>query len=401
MNDKTGCVNAYLNLSVNPSGNVSPCCMSGYRYKTESGKKTLDKGSILDFWNSKSHDELIDRLNSGEYVKECEFCWQEEKAGKESKRIRDNREFQNIKLEKSMLPVVLDLSMGNLCNIKCRICSPVHSTPWAAEEKKLHSKLNFLLTDDTSTKSFDYNNDYFWKDIIELLPNVKKYDFAGGEPFFIEKHWDIVNAAVEGGWSKHQHIHYNTNGTIFPENYIHLLDEFNVVDIQISSDGLREKFEYMRHPAKWDKVENNLELLIQAKEKSKTNWLLGACISVSAFNVYDIFETFEHYAEKNLRIYINLVHDHRGTRILPLKLKQEIINKLRSRESKFNPVQWHKEREMICRHLENTQFDVHDWKEFWKEIEVRDKFRKESFYKTFTEYTDLIKKLGLIPYVEK
>ena len=38
-----------------------------------------------------------------------------------------------------------------------------------------------------------------------------------------------------------------------------------------------------------------------------------------------------------------------------------------------------------------TEYNEHDWNEFWREIKVRDKFRNESFAKTFPEYYNLIK----------
>lgn len=395
-----GCVNAYLNLNVRTDGSVSPCCMSKVKYETDSGSKKVSKDSILNFWNSKSRYEFIEKMNAGEKVTECDACWDEERAGKESKRIRDNKTFENTDLYRDMLPLVVDLSMGNLCNIKCRICSPNSSTPMAAEEEKLHYKLKekdlyIRLIDDSYKGNFDYDNDYFWKDIIKIIPNVQKYDFAGGEPFFIEKHWSIVQAAVDNGWSKNQHIHYNTNGTIFPEKYMHLLEEFKIVDIQISSDGVGEKFEYMRHPAKWEKVESNIDKFIEAKNKSDVIWYLSACISISAFNVYDFFETFEHYASKGLGIYINVVHDHHGIRILPDNVRNIIIDKLMSKESKYNPKQWHKERDMICNHLKSTKHDKQDWKNFVGEIAVRDNHRKESYSKTFPEFYQILNNLGV------
>jgi len=394
--NNTGCVNAYLNLNVRTGGTVSPCCMSHYEYKTDSGATSLNKESILKFWNSKSRETFIELMDSGEQIPECSACWNEEQSGKESKRLRDNKNFKDTKLDKSMLPLVLDLSMGNLCNIKCRICSPKHSTPWVAEVEKLNPGSIPKLFFRTLTESFDYNNDYFWKDIATLLPNVIKYDFAGGEPFFIEKHWDIVKSAVENNWSKSQHIHYNTNGTIFPIKYISLLEEFRIVDIQISTDGVGKKFEYMRNPAKWSKVENNIQMFLNAKAESKTTWLLGVCISISAFNVYDFFETFEHYASKGLGIYINVVHDHHGIRVLPPKVKEHIIEHLMNFESTHNPKQWITERNMICNHLKSVSFVKHDWDMFLKELHERDKFRNESFPDTFPEYYKMIKNNGAL-----
>lgn len=394
MKSKTFCVNPYLNLSVHPRGVIKPCCMSDAAYKTDSGKTTLNEASILEFWNSKDRQNLIRDLNNGMPVKDCDRCWQEELAGKESKRIRDNKNYENVQLAEDMLPVVVDLSMGNLCNLKCRICAPTHSTPWMIEEAQIYfpqDKQQYLQQPrwKIAKESFDHDNEYFWKDILQLLPNVKKFDFAGGEPFYIDKHWDIIQTCVDNGWSKNQHIHYNTNGTIYPEKYMHLLEEFGFVDIQVSSDGVGKKFEYMRHPADWNTSEETINKLINAKNNSKTSWLLSACISVSAFNVYDFFETFEHYANKGIGVYVNVVHDHHGTRVLPRELRSIVIEKLQSRKSIH--AQWTKECDMICRHLENAPYNEHDWKNFYTELEMRDKIRNESYQETFPEFYEYMR----------
>lgn len=391
MESKSWCVNPYVNLSVQPNGTTKACCMSTLEFTTDDNKKFLNQDSILNFWNSNSRKKMISDLSNGIQIPECSACWKEESAGKDSKRIRDNKLYKDRIVDNNTLPIVMDLSMGNLCNIKCRICSPRHSTPWLVEQAKVSNPDNpkeyiHLKQWDTFKESFDYTNDYFWNDIEQLLPNVEKFDFAGGEPFYIEKHWDIVKKCVDNGWSKSQHIHYNTNGTIFPEKYMHLLEEFKIVDIQISSDGVGDKFEFMRHPAKWDAVESNIDKFIKARDASSAQWYLSACISISAFNVYDFFETFEHYAAKGIGIYINIVHDHRGTRILPDALKKIVIDKLKSCESKYLPRQWIEERDMICKHLENSQYNEHDWLEWLKEIAVRDKLRNESYAKTFSEF---------------
>ena len=396
MTNNTRCVNPYLNISVQPNGTVKSCCMSNLDFKTNSGKKFLNEASILEFWNSDSRKKMIADLNNGIQIPECSACWKEEAAGKDSKRLRDNRTYEAVELAADMLPVVVDLSMGNLCNIKCRICSPWHSTPWVMERAKIVSPgnpkeyINHIKW--TSFKeSFSYENDNFWKDIVKLLPRAERFDFAGGEPFYIEKHWDIVKMCAENGWSKNQHIHYNTNGTIFPEKYIDLLDQFKIVDIQVSTDGVADKFEYLRHPAKWEVSEDTIDKLRAVKETAKSEWIIGVCVSISAFNVFDFFETFEHYAAKDVQIYINLVHDHHGVRVLPLELKKLIVERLHSFESKYKTKQWQRERDMICKHLENAEYNDHDWKEFWRELKQIDELRNESFEETFPEYFAVMK----------
>jgi hypothetical protein len=240
-------------------------------------------------------------------------------------------------------------------------------------------------------ESFKESNQNFWKDILELIPSAEKIDFAGGEPFYIEKHWDLVKMCVENGWSKNQRIHYNTNGTIFPEKHIHLLEQFKIVDIQVSSDGLYNKFEYLRHGAKWDQVEKVIDQFLAEKAKAKTTWLVGVCLSLSMFNVLDFFEMYEYYAAKGLRVFVNIVHDHRGLSSLPKPVKSVIINKFINTESKYNIPQWRENRSMIVNHISSVEYSEQNWKDAWAEIKIRDKKRKESFENTFPEFYSLLK----------
>ena len=391
-----GCVNAYMNLSIHPTGGVRPCCMSDKFLTTDTGETSLDKASIKDFWYSKDRKDFADALDSGERIVDCTACWQEEDAGKESKRIRDNREYKDRTFDFESLPVVLDLSMGNLCNLKCRICSPRHSTPWLREEAAIHSPKDikgymkqpkWLI----AKESFEQTNDFVWEDIKELLEHAERFDFAGGEPFYIPAHWKMIEHSVTQGFSKNQYLHYNTNGTIYPTKYIDLLDKFKTVDIQISSDGIGKKFDYLRHGSPFELCEENIDKFLEARDNAKTTWYIGACLSVSAFNVFDFFETYEHYAAKGLRMYVNTVHDHHGVRIIPAELKQKLIKRLEATESKYDVHDWTRQRDMICNLLRNTEYNEHDWNNFWKEIRLRDKVRNESFEETFPEYYNLAK----------
>jgi len=396
----TKCVNAYMNLSIHPSGAIRPCCLTDKYLTTNEGHTRLNEASIKDFWFSNSRKDFADQLEKGMRIPECITCWKEEDAGKESKRIRDNKKYQERELDLSFksLPIVLDLSMGNLCNIKCRICAPTHSTPWLQEEAELQSPNDvkgFMKQDKfrIGTESFHKDNKFVWEDIKELLEYAEHFDFAGGEPFYIESHWKILKYCVDNGYSHNQVVHYNTNGTIFPDKQINILNKFKVIDIQVSSDGVGPKFEYLRHGANWDKSEEVIDNFLKEKEKNETEWLVGACLSLSAFNAFDFFETYEHYAAKGLRMYINTVHDHRGVRILPWEIKSQLIEKISQTKSKHDPMDWKKQKDMICALLKNSKnsFCNIAWTNWCKEIKMRDKFRNESFEKTFPEYFYMLK----------
>jgi len=392
----TRCVNPYLNLTIHPSGKVKVCCMSHKWLTTDSGETTLNNASLLDFWNSKDRKRFIKQLESKIQVPECKACWTEEAAGKDSKRLRDNAAYKHIPHDEQSFPIVLDLGMGNLCNLKCRICSAVHSTPMLAEEAEMlqpNDVVGYMNQDKfrITRESFDPNNSYVWEDIKPFLKNAMRFDFSGGEPFYIDSHWRIIDHCVENDYAKEQIVHYNTNGSIFPQKHIHKLDKFKLVDIQISSDGIGKQFEYLRSGVSFELSEQNIDKFLERKKESKTNWLLGACLSVSAFNVFDFFETYEHYTAKGLGVYVNFVHDNGGIRVLPTEVKNHLIDKLQRTESKYNKADWRKVKNSISSILNNTEFVEEDWLWFCNRFQSLDKVREESFEQTFPEYYKLLK----------
>ena len=57
------------------------------------------------------------------------------------------------------------------------------------------------------------------------------------------------------GYADNIEIHYNTNGTQFPEEFIETWRKFRKVEIAFSIDNLGERFEFERSGAKWAEVE--------------------------------------------------------------------------------------------------------------------------------------------------
>lgn len=69
----------------------------------------------------------------------CQRCWNEEDAGRTSKRMHTLNRLQHMIQDESWdsqaKPLqFLDLKLGNICNLKCRICGSWSSSTFAAEE---------------------------------------------------------------------------------------------------------------------------------------------------------------------------------------------------------------------------------------------------------------------------
>jgi radical SAM protein with 4Fe4S-binding SPASM domain len=388
-NKHSWCVTPYISLAVTPDGKTHPCCVSTQDYKTSKGNTLADE-SIINFWNSDSRKNLISQLENGKQPRGCSNCWKEERAGKVSKRMRDNDIWKDHTI--TDMPATLYLAIGNVCNLKCRICGPDRSSLWIDEESKISffskAKVTVLHPANKYKDSFSDDN-LFWVDLPHISKEVKQFDFSGGEPMYVKNHWRLLKSLVKNGTSKNQIIHYATNGTVFPEKELDLLNSFKRVQLFISIDGVDRKFEYMRHPANFAEVDSNIDKFLQVKQQNVTDWHLQTTISVSAFNVWDFAETYKYCISKGVPPFINIVHDSHSAGFLPKKLKDAIIEKLMSYNLGGT---WPEDRNVVINYLTTTKYNPILWHLFWKECHKRDKFRKESFAKTFPEYFEEIKK---------
>jgi len=109
MKDKldTWCVNANHALSGNNNGSTKICCMhTDYEKDMQLGVETIDQ-----CFNKEEIRNIRQSLNNGVRHKACRLCWEEEDAGRYSKRLRDNERYQSsVQFENS--PV----QDGILCN---------------------------------------------------------------------------------------------------------------------------------------------------------------------------------------------------------------------------------------------------------------------------------------------
>ena len=80
------CVLPWTHLEVDVNGSASPCCL----YKGEIGNYKVYQDNLDTIQNSEYMNNLRDQFRGGKRPAGCSNCWQEEDAGKTSKRINSN-----------------------------------------------------------------------------------------------------------------------------------------------------------------------------------------------------------------------------------------------------------------------------------------------------------------------
>lgn len=296
------CGNAENGLRVGTDGKFYACCLAWeYPYTNEKGQiLKADTTKFKDALNSHSANELKEALRRGEKHPACRICWEAEEAGFESKRIRDTHFSDHAKESDDQL-FFLELNLGNTCNLACRMCGIHASSSWRKDFHLLNSELTDKEVNDRLREFNKVFVDYskLWDELESTIAQVKVLDLYGGEPMLMKKQWELLEKCVEKGFSKNQHVHFNTNGTIFDEKYIEILKHFKEVRISFSADGTDKVFNYIRHLGDWNEVQENIKKWL-AHTKEHRHFTYEITFTTSTLNVIHANAIGEWVLDHNL-----------------------------------------------------------------------------------------------------
>lgn len=391
---KTICMIPWISIETSPTGTARPCCLAQEEITDDTGKKfSLNDSTVDEIYKSNYLQSLRTQFRQGQKPGTCKNCWEEEDAGRTSK-----RQFTKIRL-KELFPLVdwqndlphqlwfLDLKLGNICNLKCRICGSWSSSKWAEEEmnylppnvnKKQHTAYTWLKQGQWPRKS-----PRFWDNLKLLLPNIKYIEFTGGEPWLIEEHIQILQYAVDNNLSRNIEIHYNTNGTQWSDQLSNIWKDFKRVDIAFSIDNVCERFEYERYGANWENVVLNIETVGLLKQYNH-NITTQLCFTVNIQNVYYLDELLDWADTQQFdTIYFNILHnpDRMCVQKMTDQAKNIVIAKLNSVNWKNNF--YRREIQNIINFIENGSGS--DGKSFRYHMKQTDQYRNQNFMDTHPE----------------
>jgi sulfatase maturation enzyme AslB (radical SAM superfamily) len=355
MPSKTFCILPWIHAATYTDGTALLCCVAGAHPNPED----LNKSTLKEVWNGKMFRDARIKMLRGEEVDNCQHCYKEEAVGINSHRLVENYVWYK-KLGKEYLDeivaktkqdgsvdhdlITLDLRLGNTCNLQCVMCRPVDSSKWVKHAKVLADELTTDVKWDWKNKILDYSDSKFewYKDpaflesFYESASDMKHIIFAGGEPLYIKEHKDIIKNLVSRGYSKNIELRYHTNGTIWDEEVVELWHEFKRVEIMISLDGMNEYNDYIRYPANWTLIEENLR---KYDELPKTFDIKILC-TVQALNIDHLPEFADWLLAQNFKkigrvsqrglFHPGILHypQYLCTKVLPPEVKARISHKI-------------------------------------------------------------------------
>ncbi len=362
------CSLPWTNLDISPQGDMSPCCKfksTLYPYKP----LNINSTTIDQYINSDLVKEVKRDFKENLWPKGCERCKVEEENSIRSKRIQDHDRWGEF-LQEDKGFITASIAFGNTCNLSCITCDPTASSKWQQEYKILFGR-------DIRPNHF-YKED-FVESFKEKTPNLIHLDIPGGEPLLsgVKQQKELLYLYIKDDSARNISLHYTTNCTKFPDNeWLELWVHFKEVEIQLSIDGIGDKFEYIRYPAVWEEVVPNIKKYIELRDKGLIK--LSVSTTVSAYNIAYLDELLDWCDIIGLGLpYLGRVHNptHLRPTVWNQDAKEYIIEILR--RSRFDLNSFIK--------LMQSENDSDKFETFRYRLLRHDKFRKLDFKSVFKE----------------
>jgi MoaA/NifB/PqqE/SkfB family radical SAM enzyme len=324
------CVHPWIHLRLQSGGEAQVCC----RYRTNMAKDgvalTLRRDSFDEIWNSDEMRQVRRDMVEGKQVSGCAECYQEEAGGGVSMRMRDNVAWENGWLNErgatmealkaaaaatdfrlAYLPANIEVDTGSLCNLKCRMChdgvssriaTDVVHRSWATDQYSsapYHDQQ--LVVRPPSLRRWSLAKDL--EAAITGSPGqVKRVYFIGGEPLLVREVGELLQRLVDTGASRDVVLAVVSNGTV-SGSWLEMAGHFKHLDVSISIDGAGRHYEYIRYPAKWEKVSTNISAF-----RALPNASCGGAVTLQVYNALNITDLFRYFDAIDLPFHAWPVH---------------------------------------------------------------------------------------------
>ena len=286
----TVCAQPWISLDINSTGEFKPCCFFKETILDDNGTAFhVTTHSLKQVYNSNYLKDLRAQFVKGERPAPCVRCWNEERDGAHSKRMLlkhrflpysfdanwEQNDIENLKF--------VSFAAGNICNLKCRICNPESSSKIAEEQLKLipskEKKSHTVYQNLVKGRWIDNQDLTIWDQMFDSDINIEYFDISGGEPMLQVRHFWALQKIIDQGRSEQVQLRYNTNGTIFPDDYTDLWKKFKLVSLDVSIDNIQDRIEYERSGVEWDLLQLNLSKFFNLQsDKIKINLHLAISI---------------------------------------------------------------------------------------------------------------------------
>lgn len=393
---ETFCVLPFMHAAVNPGGSFRVCCNSNPKNNKVlkddgSGKEyKIFRDSIDDVWNSNWYKNIRSQFLKGERPETCQRCFREEDAGIRSPRAGYNEKWfkDDVQLAEEIEVDVryVDLRLGNLCNLKCRMCNPWSSSMWVKDWNQVVGTAELTPPNPLTEQEIEYMDTMReWPDrkktglnFIDIADTVQEIYLTGGEPTLAVSQYKLFDYCIENNLASGIKLKYNTNLTNVPQKMVDYWKHFKSVQLNCSIDATGARDRYIRYPSTWTKIVEIFDRL-----NAMNNVSIQVHCTVQALNMVAMSELFEWLSTRiePEQIYLNILNhpESMNIRVLPAALKQQ---------AELNLIDYHHipKVEDAIKYMWSEDWHEKRWKEFVDFNAVTDDLQKGNLLEVCPEF---------------
>jgi sulfatase maturation enzyme AslB (radical SAM superfamily) len=240
-----------------------------------------------------------------------------------SSTLRSDFDYSNINQGHTARQVTdWQIDLGNYCNGACVYCNPESSSRLATEFQKLG------LVDQVPPPA--------WCDDPELVDqfvqtltsstNLQYLHFLGGETVITPGFKTILTALVNANLAKDITIGFTTNLTVWSDDIVALLTQFDQVNLGMSIETLTPVNDYVRYPSQRNQTQELLDRWVKLGQQQ--DWLIQLRITPTCLTVHELNTVYDYAWQNNIAVEsCNFLNDPKFFRIgvLPQLYRNQVI----------------------------------------------------------------------------
>jgi organic radical activating enzyme len=271
---------------------------------------------------------------------------------------------------------LIELNLGNTCDLKCVYCNHHYSSQWAAEKLKYKEiTINEIETELPKIKDTVFE-DIFWKWFYERKAfDADAINFIGGEPLIIEKFYAYTDRIIKFYETDEKRKRFLELGVVSNFNtpskqYARFKDTcFNIItsekinlDFNVSCESIGNRAEFIRTGTNWKLMVENIEDFLQFLDAFDNNEyhriFFNLQIAMNSLCVSDLPAFFTFFCALNKK-YNHNIHFRPNHIVWPAWMNPDIL-----------PVEYVKYIDMsvkiIRQHMTDGDLDLKNYSKYGK-----------------------------------